>query len=78
VASGLLLYGLHDGAGPLKSLYGLGGRDFRHLVEEIHEVLANISLGLVLAHIAGVLLASFVHRENLAWSMITGRKRTDD
>ncbi len=78
MASGLLLYGLHDGAGPLKSLYGLGGRDFRHLVVEIHEFLANTSLALVLAHIAGVLLARFVHRENLAWSMITGRKRTGD
>ncbi len=43
-------------------------------VEEVHEAAANIMMAVVLVHVAGVAVSSWLHRENLVGAMITGRK----
>lgn len=87
VASGLATYAVEQNAGPLASVMGQSAtgagddkKDRREaeddeLWEEVHEFLADLVLLLVLVHIAGVLLASLVLRENLVRSMVTGDKR---
>ena len=72
VVTGLVVYGGEQQAGPLAGLFT---KDTGESMEEIHEVIANITLALIIAHIAAVILASFAHRENLVRAMVTGYKR---
>lgn len=55
-----------------------GNKARAHFWKEAHEILVGISLFLIGLHICGVLASSYVHRENLILSMITGRKKAPD
>lgn len=72
VITGLVVYGGDQQAGPLAGMFT---KEFGESFEGVHELIANITLALVLAHISAVILASFVFRENLPRSMFTGYKR---
>ena len=72
VVTGLVVYGGEHQAGPLAGMFT---KDTGEAMEKAHVLIANITLGLILAHIAAVVLASFGHRENLVRAMVTGYKR---
>lgn len=75
--SGVALYGIEESAGPLAASLSGAGEFWEDLAEEVHEFFANFTLLLVALHVAGVMLASLQHKENLAKSMIHGRKAAD-
>lgn len=50
---------------------------FGEAFEDLHEGAANAMMALVLVHVAGVAIASWMHRENLVGSMVTGTKLGD-
>jgi cytochrome b len=43
-------------------------------LEEVHEIIGNFMLLVVLAHVAGVVVSSRLHHENLVRAMFTGSK----
>ncbi|MTW20533.1 cytochrome b/b6 domain-containing protein [Allochromatium palmeri] len=75
--SGLALYGAEEFAGPLADVMRGLPPFLGDVLEETHEVFANLTLGLILIHVAGVLVSSLLHRENLIGAMISGDKRQE-
>jgi cytochrome b len=70
VIYGLLLLGLISGGTGYATYNEIGGE----WLEELHEAVANTMLLLVGVHVAGVLVSSLLHRENLIRSMLNGYK----
>ena len=67
----LLGFGLVAAASGWATYEDMGGG----FMEELHEVSANGMMAVVAVHIAGVIVSSWLHHENLVLAMITGWKK---
>jgi len=74
--TGLGAYGI-EGNGPLAGWFSGMGHFGKEAFEEVHEFFANFTLFLVIVHVAGVILGSISHGENLVRAMFTGTKQAD-
>lgn len=72
IATGVLAYAGPENGGALAGTLSGGAA---HDLEELHEALSGLLLVLVGLHVAGVIVSSFLERQNLILGMITGRKR---
>jgi len=73
--TGFLVFGGEEGHGPLA---GYVSYDVGTLMKEAHELFAVTMLILVVVHVSGVIVESFLHKENLVRAMITGYKPASD
>ena len=66
------MVGLALGLGTSGYLMATGGEN--HTLKEVHELMANAFLVVVLLHLAGIALHVIRHRDHLQASMVSGRK----
>ncbi|MBU0622717.1 MAG: cytochrome b/b6 domain-containing protein [Gammaproteobacteria bacterium] len=69
----LLLLAAGSGVSGVLLFQDIGG----DAMEELHEVLSFGMLAVVAVHVAGVVVSSILHRENLLRAMITGTKSSE-
>lgn len=77
VGTGIVMLAADEGAGPLAA-WIVPSEGLAESLEEVHEILANALVTLVLLHVAGVVIGSLRHRENLVRAMIDGHKEKRD
>ena len=75
--TGILLLGAEEQAGPVANWFAQAGGYWGKALEELHEFFANFTLLLVFIHIAGVIVESLIHKENLVSAMLNGFKSAD-
>lgn len=75
--SGILLLGAEEQAGPVAHWFTQAGGFWGKALEELHEFFANFTLLLVFIHVAGVVVESLIHKENLVSAMLNGFKTAD-
>lgn len=68
---GMILLALLTGVTGWCTEQNIGGEG----LEDLHGAIANAWAALVVVHVAGVVVESWVHRENLVAAMVTGYKR---
>jgi len=68
---------VHADEGERAERYENDDRVGEELWEQVHEVLANGVMVLVVLHVLGVMLASVIHRDKLVASMFSGAKRAE-
>ena len=66
----IVVLGLIAGVSGYATYNDMGG----HWIESLHEGASNVMLAVVIGHVAGVIISSLLHRENLVRSMVTGYK----
>lgn len=69
----LLGLGILSGVSGVMAFQDIGG----DVMEELHELVSDAMLAVVVIHIAGVVVSSVLHRENLVLSMVTGFKSAE-
>ncbi len=73
--SGVMLYGAGQHAGPVAGMMAGTSVMWEDALKETHGMLASLTLGLIVFHMAGVIVESLIYKENLVRAMFTGRKR---
>ena len=75
IISGLLVYGVEENHGILSFLHSEYFKKME-IFEELHELFANLFLGVVIVHVIGSLIDKFIKKGDSVDSMIDGYKKT--